>query len=85
MTLDSSFYRSSFSQLLRDEGRVEGRAEGLLESRIEVLQRILSRRGIRTTGEQRALYRNCKDVDVLDVWIDSAATATTADEVFDAS
>ncbi|GAA2052956.1 hypothetical protein GCM10009839_70820 [Catenulispora yoronensis] len=87
MTLDSSFYRSSFSRMLRDEGRAEGvaegRAEGVAEGLITAINQILDRREIRVSQEQRALYSVCSDADQLNTWLDRAITATTAAEIFD--
>lgn len=84
MALDTSFYRSSFSRMLRDEGRAEGRAEGAAEGRSLSLDRILDKRGIMVSAEQRTRVLSCDDLDQLDEWIERAATATCASEVFDA-
>ena len=84
MAMDTSFYRSSFSRQLRDEGRAEGRAEGRTEGLAEGVLRVLAKRGIALTEEQRARVEGCADLDQLDVWLDRAAIATAASEVFDA-
>ncbi|MEY9927732.1 Rod binding domain-containing protein [Catenulispora sp. GP43] len=76
MAMDTSFYRSSFSRQLRAEGRAEGFAESVL--------RVLAKRGIALTEEQRARVEGCTDLDQLDAWLDRAAIATAASEVFDA-
>ena len=80
MAMDLSFYRSPFSRQLRAEGRAEGVAEG----RIVSLHRILDKRGIMITEEQRVRLYTCTDLDQLDVWLDRAVTADRASEVFDA-
>ena len=80
MVMDTTFYQSPFSQQLRAEGREEGREE---ES-VKKLLRVLDKRGIPTTEEQRARLEACTDLDQLDVWFDRALTATSAAEVFDA-
>lgn len=80
MTMDLSFYRSSLSLQLRAEGREEGREE---ES-VKKLLRVLDKRGVATSDEQRARVEGCTDIDQLDVWFDRALTATIAAEVFDA-
>ena len=76
MAIDTSWYRSPFSQQLRAEGRAEGRAEDLLS--------VLEARGIALTAEQRERVTGCADVEQLREWLVRAATATTAAEVFDA-
>lgn len=74
MAIDTSWYRSPFSQQLRAEGREEESTKKLL--------RVLDKRGIHTTEEQRARAESCTDLDQLDEWFDLALTATTAAEVF---
>ncbi|ACU71278.1 conserved hypothetical protein [Catenulispora acidiphila DSM 44928] len=84
MAMDLSFYRSPFSRQLRAEGHAEGVAEGVAEGRIASLHRILNKRGIFITEEQRVQLYACTDLDQLDAWLDRAAIATQASEVFDA-
>jgi hypothetical protein len=76
MAIDTSWYRSAFSQQLRAEGRAEGIIEKLL--------RVLDKRGVGLTEEQRVRVESCTDLDLLDAWFDRALTAATAGEVFDA-
>lgn len=45
--------------------------------------RILDIRKVALTSEQRAEIRDCTDPDRIDAWIDRAALARTADDVFD--
>lgn len=75
MAIDTSWYRSAFSQQLRAEGRVEDAVEKLL--------RVLDKRGVDIAEEQRVRVENCTDLAQLDQWFDRALTATTAEEVFD--
>lgn len=84
MAMDTSFYRSSFSRQLRAEGRAEGLAEGSAEGRSDAVLRVLDKRGVVLSEEQRARVAGCIDLDQLDAWLDRAATATRASEVFDA-
>jgi len=72
MAIDTSWYRSAFSQQLR----AEGRAEAVL--------RVLDKRGVALSEDQRARVAGCTDLDQLDEWLDRAVTATRAAEVFDA-
>lgn len=76
MAIDTSWYRSPFSQQLRAEGRAEGLANSVL--------RVLAKREVAVSDEQRARVEGCTDLDQLDTWLDRAATATEASEVFDA-
>lgn len=78
MAIDTSWYRSAFSQQLR----AEGRAEGIVEERTHKLLRVLDSRGVPITDEQRNRLADCTDLEQLDEWFDRALTATTADEVF---
>lgn len=84
MAMDTSFYRSSFSRQLRAEGHAEGRAEGEAEGRVLSVARILDKRDILITEEQRVRLFTCDDLEQLDKWLDRAVTATRASEVFDA-
>ncbi|MFF8611751.1 hypothetical protein [Streptomyces sp. NPDC015350] len=78
VAVDLSFYKSFMSEEIRDEGRDEGRAKGLAESVLLVLQA----RGIAVTDELRERIGGCGDSRLLLQWLNRAATATTADEVF---
>lgn len=76
VAMDTSFHRSSFSRQLRAEGNVEGRSAAVL--------RVLDKRGVAITDQQRARLAECTDLDQLDTWLDRAVTAACASEVFDA-
>ncbi|MFI6639261.1 hypothetical protein [Streptomyces sp. NPDC050504] len=78
MAVDLSFYTSEIWQEARSEARSEGRVEG----RAEDVLRLLDRRGIDVSDEQRERVMSCADLDVLGEWFDRAVTAATADEVF---
>ncbi len=66
------------------EGAIrEGRAEGEARAMGESLLRVLARRGVTIDDATRARVRACRDVPTLESWIDRAATATQAAEVFD--
>jgi predicted transposase/invertase (TIGR01784 family) len=72
----------------RAEGRVEGRAEGRAEEgraegRASALLAIFDARGFRVSRALRKRVTSCTDVATLDRWIARAATADSADKVFD--
>lgn len=60
-------------------GRTEGRTEGLREGMV----RLLERRGLEPSAEQRKRLAACTDVAQLQRWFDRAVTAKTVAEVFD--
>ncbi|WP_406332280.1 hypothetical protein [Streptomyces sp. NBC_00203] len=74
MAVDLSFFQSPLAEEIRDEGRAEGRAGAIL--------RVLDRRGIDVSDEDRERIASCDDLDMLDRWLDRAITATSASEVF---
>ncbi|WP_405687330.1 hypothetical protein [Streptomyces sp. NBC_00057] len=78
VAVDLSFYKSPLSEEIRDEGRAEGRAQG----RAEGLLLILDVRGIAITDETREKITSCDDPQLLHQWLNRAATAATAEELF---
>ncbi|WP_330306709.1 MULTISPECIES: hypothetical protein [unclassified Streptomyces] len=78
MAVDLSFFQSPLAEEIRDEGRAEGRAEGTAGA----ILRVLDRRGIDVSDEDRERIASCDDLDMLDLWLDRAITATSASEVF---
>jgi hypothetical protein len=67
----------------RAEGLAEGRAEGRAEGQAESVLRILERRGLSLSSEERDRILSCRDIAALDVWLDRAVTATTVAELFE--
>ncbi|MBI5512528.1 MAG: Rpn family recombination-promoting nuclease/putative transposase [Deltaproteobacteria bacterium] len=65
----------------RAEGLAEGLAEGVLKGKREALLRLLERRGIALTEENRARIEACADAATLDRWFDQALEARTVAEV----
>jgi len=65
----------------RDEGLRAGRDEGRHEALVGALLRILARRRIDVSAEQRAVVAGCRDQERLLLWLDRALTATRAEEV----
>jgi predicted transposase/invertase (TIGR01784 family) len=66
----------------KDEGIVEGHASGLAKGKRDALLRLLARRGLALTEDDRARVAACSDVATLDQWFDNALVARTATEVF---
>ncbi|MBK6528245.1 MAG: hypothetical protein IPF99_01235 [Deltaproteobacteria bacterium] len=61
---------------------VGGKLEGKLEGEASALLRVLARRGIAIDDGMRARVLACSDAATLDAWLDRAATAADATEVF---
>lgn len=78
VAVDTSFYKSFMSEEIRDEGRAEGQAKGQAEGLLLVLEA----RGIAVTDEIRKKVADCDDPRLLQRWLQRAATATSAEEVF---
>ncbi|MFD4761369.1 hypothetical protein ACFWOJ_21580 [Streptomyces sp. NPDC058439] len=72
--MDLSFYKSSISEEIRDEGRAEGLARGILL--------FLARAGIDVSDEARERIMDCTDLDTLSRWLLRAPTATSVEDVF---
>lgn len=86
MTLSSSMIRTVTTERLREEGREQGRDEGRDQGRAEEaagsIIRVLERRGLPVTDSTRVRIRSCTDLETLHHWLDLAATAGTAEEIF---
>lgn len=74
-----NFFRSEHAQRAFAEVRAESRAEKAAE---DVL-RVLSLRGLEVTVETRERIESCKDLELLDTWLDRAVTAACTEELFD--
>ncbi|MFJ8538829.1 hypothetical protein [Streptomyces sp. NPDC093591] len=74
VAVDLSFYKSYISEEIRDEGRAQRASEDIL--------RILDRRGINISDDDRRRIMSCDDLDVLGRWFDRAITAESTTEVF---
>jgi hypothetical protein len=92
--MHTSEYEKTFVEELHDqgkaEGHVEGRAEGLVEGKAAGIAegearsvlRILDARRLAPSDEQRQRIISCTDAAQLDLWLDRAISAGTADEIF---
>jgi hypothetical protein len=68
----------TFIERMVDEGEAKGEAKG----KAEAVLKLLDRRGLAPSEDQRRKVTSCSDTAQLDVWFDRAITAATADEVF---
>gem|GEM_PF-1115553 len=72
----------------RAEGRARGRAEGEAKGRSEAtansILMVLEARGVRVSEVVRGRIQDCGNLDQLDQWLVLAATATSADDIFQA-
>ncbi|MEU2282883.1 hypothetical protein ABZ614_13255 [Streptomyces sp. NPDC013178] len=74
VAVDLSFYKSSISEEIRDEGRAQGRAEDILL--------VLAARDIDVPKEIRERITGCDDPDLLRRWLTRAVTAPSAEDIF---
>jgi len=68
------FYCSDIGQRAFADVRIESRAEDIL--------RVLGQRELVVTAETRKRIQACRDLDLLDTWLDRAVTAPRAEELF---
>lgn len=92
--MKTSEYEKTFIERIHDEGIAEGEArgeargeakgeaKGKAESMAGAVLKLLGRRGVALSPEQRQLVESTTDSVVLDTWFDRAITASTAAEVF---
>ncbi|MFJ4620615.1 hypothetical protein [Streptomyces sp. NPDC088812] len=74
VAVDLSFYKSSISEEIRDEGRAQGRAEDILL--------VLEARGLNVPEETRERVTGCDDPDLLRQWLTRAVTVSSAEDIF---
>ena len=72
--MDTTFFRSHTSQVLRAEGRVQGLAECVLLN--------LTVRGVDVPGEVRERIESCEDRELLRVWHARAIRVERAEDIF---
>ncbi|NED77396.1 hypothetical protein G3I51_34775 [Streptomyces sp. SID9944] len=78
MVVDLSFYKSSLSEEIRDEGRTEGRAQRGAEDILLVLET----RGIDVPDDIRGRITACDDPELLRRRLARAVTVPSAQEIF---
>ncbi len=81
MTSGNYEYQSDFARKYFSEGRDEWKAEGKAED----LLKILARRGIAVTDEQRVRILACRDLPTLDRWLDLAFCVASTQEMIGSS
>jgi hypothetical protein len=74
VTTGTHEYRSDFARGYFAQGKAEGKAEGILT--------VLRVRGVDVPEDVRATITGCTDLDRLDSWMQRAATAATAQDLF---
>lgn len=82
MAIDTSFFVSSLSEGIREEGRVQGRDEGRAQGRATSIVQLLEARDVPVSDTERQRIMSCTDLDTLTHWFDRAVTATTTAELF---
>jgi flagellar biosynthesis/type III secretory pathway protein FliH len=73
----SETQRRSFAQ-----GEAKGEAKGMAEGEARSIVRVLERRGLSVSPEQRERILACADIATLDRWLNAAVTAASAEELF---
>ncbi|MFH9012792.1 hypothetical protein ACH4C6_15545, partial [Streptomyces sp. NPDC017943] len=64
------------------EGKADGKAEAKAENQAELILRVLQKRGIPLTPDDRARITTCTDLDTLTRWFDRSLTAASAADLF---
>ena len=65
-----------------EKGRAKGLAEGRAEGRRDAIRTVLEARGIHLSATQLRQLDRCEDLAVLDDWVQRAARAKTANDIF---
>lgn len=68
----------------RTEGRAEGRTEGSTLAMAQMIVRLLERRGLSPSSDERERIDACRDPATLERWFDRAVTAAEVHEIFEA-
>ena len=66
-----------------DRGIVEGEIKGKLEGKRDTLLHLLGHLGVAPTAEQGRRIEECKDIAVLQRWIDNLVSGKTGADLFD--
>lgn len=74
-------FQSEFARKYTALGRAEGKLEGRAEGEATAVLRVLARRGLVVSEEQRNRILSCTDLAVLETWLDRAVSAASIDEV----
>ena len=74
-------FQSDFARKYTALGIAEGKLQGRLEGEATAILRVLTRRGLPVSEEQRSRILACTDLAILEMWLDRAIAATSVDEV----
>ena len=74
----------TIAEQLRAEGRTEGRTEGRAEGTAKSVLMIMGARGLHVGDAARQRIEACSDVEMLEHWLVRAATAASAEDIFEA-
>jgi hypothetical protein len=84
--MQTSEYQKTFVERIHDQGAAEGeakgKAEGEAKGKAEALLKLLDKRGLAMSDEQRGQVKDCTQIAQLDLWFDRAITASSTAEVF---
>jgi hypothetical protein len=65
-----------------ERGRAEGEAKGRAEGEAAAVLKILARRGLKLTAEQRRRIVGCTDLATLERWLDRSLSASSVSDLF---
>jgi hypothetical protein len=82
MKLGNYPYKSALRLEFEAVGEARGQARGEARGMAMTILRVLDRRGIALTDDERECISSCTDTDTLDGWIDRAVTCAGAEELF---
>jgi hypothetical protein len=68
-----------------ERGRAEGKARGKAEGEAAALLKIVTRRGLTLSAEQRRRIMGCTDVAMLERWLDRALSVSSVAELLAAA
>ena len=63
------------------KGKAEGKAEGEAKGKVDAVLKILTRRGLTPSADQRRRIIACTDLATLDRWLDRSLSASSVDEL----
>lgn len=75
-------YKTDFARKYVAEGEAKGEVKGRVEGQALSICRVLDKRRIALSDEQRALILACTDLPTLDRWLDISVEATAASDLF---
>ena len=76
-------FRSETVRTSIEKGRVEGRAEGRTEALAEGVLRVITARGLSISDDRKQQILSSTDVEQLGRWLERAAIAASAEELFE--